>query len=390
MSLRRFAFACLLAFCIPAFMEAQDTAASSQLDARRVTRPRLAQGNGIWIKPRSTPLPGNEAVMVARLKDHSIKHVFLWTVHYNAARYAVFAPFIREAHRYGLTVHAVCATRETTVSQGVLSPALLTTAIREIAAYNTSHPEASLDGAQIDIEGVEGPELLKLLTAVHVPATLVFSAAIQPEEFHDNMEPSFAALLEKTDLSVLVPMLYTMDDIAYKGGTARFPLDIARLRARTTRLLSEIPSKGSLMIGLSAYDREFPVLKSTGGVDREYLNRLGTPDGLSQIASSPDSSYGVAHLTSAGKLLMSVSRQTNAGVNVYRFDYDTNHWVDVIETTPLGLRDAIAAADKGAAGDSRYVGACVWLYQTTFDPYSRRQEGLGSSILQAAPNSALR
>jgi hypothetical protein len=339
-------------------------------------RVRLAPGNGIWLKPATTKLPGHEADVVAACAAHSIKHVFLWTVGYTEARYAVFEPFIRQAHTHGLTVHALCVMKRTVTSEKKLSPALLDKALCQITAYNATHPDAAFDGAQIDIEDVSGPDLLQLLKQVHVPATLVLSAAIQPNEFYPDMESSWAAMIRETDLSLLVPMLYTMDDLFYKGGTVRTGFDIARLQARTAGMLSRLPSNGSLMIGLSGYDREYPVIKSTGAIDKDYLSRFHSADGFSEPALSPDSSYGMPGLLSAGKPLLSVCYQTNTGLSVYRFDYDTNRWLDVIETTPLCLRRSIAAANQGGAGHPCYVGACVWLYQTVFDSHSGRPDGL--------------
>jgi hypothetical protein len=129
------------------------------------------------------------------------------------------------------------------------------------------------------------------------------------------------------------------------------------------------------MVGLSGYDREYPVVKFTGAIDKDYLNQHENPDGFSESAFSPNSAYGVPHLVSAGKPLVSACYQTNTGLSVYRFDYDTNRWLDIIETTPLCLRRSIAAADRAGAGNPRYVGACVWLCQTVFDSHSERPDG---------------
>jgi hypothetical protein len=361
----------LLLLSTPAFLQGQTSAAPPPL-----ARARLAPGNGIWVKPKTTQLPGNEAALVALFKDHSIRHVFLWTVGYTDARYAVFEPFIRQAHANGLTVHALCAMKRTVTSEKQLSPALLTQAINQITAYNASHPDAAFDGAQIDIEDVSGQDLLKLLKAVHVPPSLVLSAAIQSDEFHSDMESSYASMVQETDLSVLVPMLYTMDDIHYKRGTARSRFDIAGLQAKTASLLSRLPTNGSLMVGLSGYDREYPIVKSTGAIDKKYLHQFDNPDGFSEMAFSPRSPYGVPRLASSSKALLSVCYQTNTGLSVYRFDYDTNRWMDVIETTPLCLRRSIAAAGQAGAGNAQYLGVCVWLCQTMFDSHSGRPDGL--------------
>ena len=153
-------------------------------------------------------------------------------------------------------------------------------------------------------------------------------------------------------------------------------LDCARFKAKTAHILSRLPSDGSLMIGLSGYDREFPVFKATGSVDQDYLKQRHNGDGFSESAFSPDSAYGVPQLLAAGKPLVSVDYQTNTGLSFYRFDFDANRWMDVIETSPLCLRRAIAAAAQGGAGDPRYVGACVWLWQTVFDSSSGRPDGL--------------
>ncbi len=367
----------LLLLAASTLVSGPDPSGQGAEPATRLTaRVRLAPGNGIWLKPATTRVPGHESELIAAIQAHAIKHIFLWTVGYTEARYAIFEPFIRQAHAHGLTVHALCAMKQTVLSQHQLSPDLLAKAISQITAYNARHPDAAFDGAQLDLENVSGPDMLQLLKQVHVPPALILSAAIQPDEFYPDMESSWPGMIRETDLSLLVPMLYTMDDIFYKHGTARPTLDIARFKAKTANILSRLPTDGSLMIGLSGYDREFPIFKSTGSVDQDYLKQRHNGDGFSEPAFSPYSAYGVPLLLAADKPLVSVVYQTNTGLSFYRFDFDTNRWMDVIETSPLCLRRAIAAGEQGGAGDPRYVGACVWLWHTVFDSSSGRLDGL--------------
>jgi hypothetical protein len=372
----RLIFASLLTSAIAASLEAQTPASPAQPASPPQARARLSPGNAIWLKPRNTRVPGHEAELIGILKAHSIKHVFLWTTGYTDTRYAIFEPFIRLAHTNGLTVHGLCCTDRMVKREKQLAPDLLTKCLSGIIAYNTSHPDAAYDGVQIDIEGVSGPALLNLLKQVHVPPSLILSAAIQPNEFYTDMEASWPSLVRETDLSVLVPMLYTMDDIYYKGGTARTHLDVEHIQAKTAKTLSQLPSNGSLLVGLSGYDREYPILKSTGAVDRHFLKQQDNPDGFSETAWSPEATYGVPQLVAAGKPLVSVTYQTNSGLSIYRFDYDTNLWFDVLETTPLCLRRSMAACDQAGAGKPGYLGSCVWLYHLVFDSHSGHQDGL--------------
>jgi len=216
----------LLLLATSTLVAGRDPAGKSAEPAPRpAARVRLAPGNGIWLKPATTRVPGHESELMAAFQAHAIKHIFLWTVGYTDARYAIFEPFIRQAHARDLTVHALCAMKQTVLSQHQLSPDLLTQVLSQITAYNARHPGAAFDGAQLDLENVSGPDMLKLLKQVRVPPKLILSAAIQPDEFYPDMESSWPSMIRETDLSLLVPMLYTMDDIFYKHGTARPALD---------------------------------------------------------------------------------------------------------------------------------------------------------------------
>jgi hypothetical protein len=334
----------------------------------------LPPGDGVWLSPTSTQVLGNEAAVVAGLKARALKHVFLWSAGKTHDFYADYAPFITQAHANGLTVHAVCATKATVTSGTALSSALLSNVLHEVFLYNTNYAAAPFDGVQMDVEGVSGAALLALVAGVQVPPELVFSAAIQPNEYYDGVEAYYASLLQNTDLDLLIPMLYIMDGMNYSGGAPTFTFNLARLQTKTASLLALLPAQGKMMTGLSAYDREYPVLKAGGGIDRNYLNALSAPDGLSQPAFSPSSSFGLPNLVDT-KALVEVNYLTNTATSVYRFDFTPTNWVDVIEMTPLGLRKSMAAADQGGAGDPQYLGTCTWVHHTTFDSYSGRQEG---------------
>ncbi len=343
-----------------------------------VAQPALPAGNGIWIKPSSTTIPGNEAAIISALQSRAIQHVFLWTTGYTNTQYTTFSPFIRQAHTNGLTVHALCATKATVTSGDALSTSLLSNVLQQVVIYNDNHADARFDGVQIDVEAVSGATLLSLVSAVHVPTNLVFSAAIQLNDFYPNVESAYSNLLGTTDLDLLVPMIYIMDSVYYSGGATAFSYNLSRIQTKTAQILSKLPVQGGLMIGLSAYDREFPVVKATGAIDHDYLDSYSSPDGFSQPAFSTNtaSSYSVPRLFAAGKTLVSVTNRADIGASIYRFDFDTNRWLDVVEYTPLGVRRSIAAADQGGAGDARYRGTCTWLYHTVFDNYSGRREGL--------------
>ena len=73
---------------------------------------------------------------------------------------------------------------------------------------------------------------------------------------------------------------------------------------------------------------------------------------------------------------MSVAYQPITGISSYRFNYNTTNWWDVNEMTPIGLGRSIAAANQAGSSDSRYVGACTFVYHTVLDSTSERQAGL--------------
>ena len=339
---------------------------------------QLARGNAIWIKPSSTTIPGNEAALVAGLNARAIKHIFLWTVAYKSTDYVTFTPFIQQAHAGGLTVHAICATKTTVSSGSQLSSALLSNYLAEVFIYNTNHPTAAFDGVQIDVEGVTGTNLFNLVAGVHVPDTLVFSADVQPEESYGTIESAYGPLLQNTDMDLLIPMLYSMDGIVYSGGSPGFMFPLSKIQTKTAHDLLLLPSTGRLMTGLSCYDCEYAISKSTGGIDWDYLTSINAPGGFTQPAFSTTagSRYTVPNLVSSNTPLVDVFYLTNTGVSQYRFDWDSSRWMEVLEMSPIGLRRAIAAADQAGSGDGRYLGTCTWLYNTVFDPYVGRQEGL--------------
>jgi hypothetical protein len=344
---------------------------------------KLAPGDGIWLKPVYNGVNhvlGKEAAVIADLETRSLKHIFLWTTKFNSSDYANYSTFIQLAHNKGMTVHGVCAVRSSIEVDDELSPALLSNYLNEVVSYNDSNPSARLDGVQIDIEGVPGEKLLALASAVTVPETLVFSAAVQPNEFFTSIESFYARLLQETDLDLLMPMLYIMDGIIYENSLPKFSFTLAKIRNKTASILSLLPQGGQLMTGIAGYDREYPVSKTTGKTDTDFLDQIGYSDGLSQPAFSTasGSKYSVPNLVAGNYPLVSVSYLTNTGVSAYRFDRAAGTWLDVLEMSPIGLRLSIAAADAAGTNDSRYVGACSWFYSTIYDPYINREEGLAA------------
>ena len=286
-------------------------------------------GNGVWIKPETTTVVGHEAAIIANLKARSLTHVFLWMTRKTSAEWVAYAPFIRQAHTNLMTVHSVCAVKSSvTNGAGELSPALLSGFINEVVTYNASQSEpARLDGVQIDIEGVYGTNLLALVSAVPVPETLVFSAAIQPNEFHSGMESCYWNLLQNTDLDLLIPMVYVMDGIYYSSGTNKYTFTVPGIATKTDQLLALLPSQGRMMTGLSAYEYEYAVFKG-GGRDSDFPG-----NGLNQPAFGTGT-YAVPNLAALYPLA-SVTYQSNGGLSVYRFDRDADHWFDVLELPPI-------------------------------------------------------
>jgi hypothetical protein len=359
---------------------------------------QMAPGNGVWLEPADTTVVGNEAAIVTTLKSGAIKHVFLYTIGYTSSQYAPYAAFIQQAHGSGLTVHAVCANGGNVTSNGALSSILLSNALNQVFTYNSNYPAAMFDGVQMDVEGVAGSSLLALAEGVHVPTNLVFSAAIQADEFYSGIEADYASLLADTDLDVLIPMIYIMDGMYYSGGVAKFTYTITGISSKTTEMLNEIAStQGQLMTGLSSYDYEFPVSISSGDVDYSFDGYPSSDIPFSSYAWSPSSTFGVPNLAATVPVVdvqyltnAPNSIYPNAGVSIYRFAFNSTDWMDVAEMTPDGLANSISAANQGGNGNSHYVGTCLWVYHTTFDKYSERQVGLiGGNTNYPAPAAGL-
>jgi hypothetical protein len=311
---------------------------------------------------------GNEAALVSVLSGRAIKHVFLWTTSYTSGEFTEFTPFIQQAHASGLTVHAIVAVKSMITNSTGLSSELLQNRLNELISYNANHPTAAFDGVQIDIEGVTGLALFNVVQGVSVPETLVFSADVQPNEFYSGVESYYDDLLQSTDLDLLIPMIYIMDGAWYSSGTNRYTFTVPGIATKTDQLLALLPAQGRMMTGLSGYDQEFGVVKG-GGIDSSLSCNGGNHSAMGT------GNCAVPHLLGLYPL-SDVSYQSNAGLSVYRFDVDSNSWLDVVEMPPIGLRRSIAAADQAGAGDARYVGTCTWLYHTVFDTASGRPEGL--------------
>jgi hypothetical protein len=318
---------------------------------------------------------GYEAAVVATLQARSIKHIFLYSTGLTSSQYVQYATFVQTAHGSGMTVHPVVCTQTTVTSGGSLSSSLLSNLLQQVVMYNNStNPASRFDGMQIDIEGVTGPTLLACVQGVTVPYPLVFSAAVQPDEFN-SVESSYSNLLATTSLDVLIPMIYIMDDLDYSGGnltTNGFSITGAdSISYKTTEILAKTRSTGQIMTSLSAYDYEFAVIKG-GGEDSSVPG-----NGDSEIAFS-NGTYAVPHLA-ATYSLVSVTYQPIIGVSTYRFNYSSTDWFDVDEMTPVGLGLSIAAANNAGTNSSyssNYVGTCTFVYHTVFDSTSERQQGL--------------
>lgn len=346
---------------------------------------RLTPGSGIWIRRGDTPqVTNNPALVVNNLQSRSVKHIFLFTVGVSSANYAQYAPLVQAAHSSGMTVHAICASNSNVTTNypttGTLSPLLLSNAIQQVVMYNDSTNAASrFDGVQMDVEGKNGAVLLALMQGVTVPASLVFSAAVQPDEFAPSaptapyyIESYYSNMLATTSLDVLIPMIYIMDALGYKNGNLTYSFALTgshSIAYKTTEIINRLPSYGQMMTGLSAYDYEAAVNKTNGP--------NWTPTGGwwgSQMAFS-GGTYAVPHLA-AHYPLVSVTYQPITGISSYRFDYSTTNWWDVNEMTPVGLGLSIAAADTAGGSDPRYAGVASFVYHTIFDSTSQRQAGL--------------
>ena len=241
---------------------------------------RLAPGSGIWIRRGDTPqVTNNPALVVNNLQSRSVKHIFLFTVGVSSANYAQYAPLVQTAHSSGMTVHAICASNSNVTTNypttSTLSSLLLSNAIQQVVMYNDSTNAASrFDGVQMDVEGKDGAVLLALMQGVTVPSSLVFSAAVQPDEFAPKaptapyyIESYYSNMLATTSLDVLIPMIYIMDALGYKNGNLTYSFALTgshSIAYKTTEIINRLPSYGQMMTGLSAYDYEAAVNKTNG------------------------------------------------------------------------------------------------------------------------------
>jgi hypothetical protein len=128
---------------------------------------------------------------------------------------------------------------------------------------------------------------------------------------------------------------------------------------------------GKFMIGLSSYDRQYIVPNG-------YSGGIWTLSPTSDRAFDPSATRGIPTLIgpSLNKTLIHCYFDAAAGVSVYRFSWDSTNTIDVVETTPLGVREMIRAVENVALSDSAYIGSCLWQYQDTWSAYTKRDEGL--------------
>jgi len=327
--------------------------------------PAPMRGDAIWIL--SDEVLGNESQVVNNLKAHNIKAVFIMPQNYSRHdNLWLFAEFIRQAHANNITVHAVTFASS---DGSVPDVSEVQQSIEAVVAYNATNPDAKFDGVQLDIENTSAHELYELFRELKVPADLVFSAAVQ---FYGHSS-RFLDLLSDTDLDVLIPMLYIMDFQAYQNGSPVFPA-FSLINLNTVLTLARIGDFGYMLTGLSSYDRQIILPKNFSG---NIWGQLEAKGGrlIDMPAFDPTNRYSVPQLVWSGRELVSVTYYPHSGVSVYRFKWSPTEVIDVIETTPLGLRLAMDAANK-EAGNRQYLGTALWKYETTFDAYSARSAGL--------------
>lgn len=340
--------------------------------------PPLVAGQGIWLR-HETRIIGNEACIVSNLKSYGIKHVFLFSVGLTSIRYAQYGKFLQTAHANNLTVHAICANN---LNVGITNVVALQNAIDQVVIYNDSTNVASrFDGVQMDVEGATGPALLALMRGVNVPSSLVFSAAVQPDEFAPKaatppygIESYYSNMVASTSLDLLIPMIYIMDGLAYSETNLVHCFCVMgngsdTIAAKTSEMLARIPSNAMMMIGLSGYDYEAAIRK-TGGPNWSLTG--GWWGSEMAFSSGP---YAVPFM-SRHFPLVSVNYQVNTGISTYRFDYNGTNWWDVNEMTPIGFGLSIVAANRGGMEHSNYMGTVAFLYSTFFDSTSGRRWGM--------------
>ena len=327
--------------------------------------PAPIKGNAIWIL--SDAVLGSESQIVNNLKAHNIKAVFIMPQNYaRQDNLWFFTEFIRQAHANNITVHAVALA---SADGSVPDVSDVQQAIDDVVTYNAANPDAQFDGVQLDIENTSAGELYELFAKLRVPDTLVFSAAVQ---FY-NHSSRFLDLLSGTDLDVLIPMLYIMDSQSYQHGLPVFP-SFSWVNLNTVLTLARINDFGYMLTGLSSYDRQIILPKNFTG---NIWGQLEASGGrlIDRPAFDSTNRYSVPQLVWSGREPVSVKYYPHSGVSVYRFQWSQTEVIDVIETTPLGVRLAMAAADK-EAGNRQYLGTALWKYETTFDAYSIRSAGL--------------
>lgn len=401
-----------------------------------VAQRRLVAGNAIWLDPDRIP-------PLDTLNDMAIRHLFVYHKIGSVEEYSNrYHEFILDAHSRDMTVHFVCYDESQPISSEAQE------AINVALAYNAQHPEAVIDGLQLDVEGISGDEIYAFIRTLCVPSSLVFSAALQIDmkgRFGDLVTPKGPTA--GTDLDLIIPMIYIMDDQPpYVGGTPTIQT-YDWLVSQAHDCLSRLGANGQYMVGISSYDRQILVprlytgtiwslapdkLFTEGGSttslidfdlsgddniwkDAQLWFKSGANDERSRtvsgflsgahllsfsmplptsvaagdeyrlsllrdgfaFASSESNDRGVPGAVSSGRILEWVHHYNESGVSLYRFGWDSTKWLDVIETTPEGVRRSREAVDDAIGDDQKYVGSSFWWYPTTFEPHSGRQEGLG-------------
>ncbi|MBN2009475.1 hypothetical protein JW960_09040 [candidate division KSB1 bacterium] len=342
---------------------------NSAVRSLTILGPANPAGNAIWID--ANKITGNGEQVLNQFLSHDIKTIFLNAEFYSISDFENKIDFTNLAHNstYQMSVHALVYGSSAADNP---TSAIVQNRIDIVRNFNNLHPESYLDGVQVNIEGKDSDFLFNLINDLNVPANLIFSAAVQINNYDKYTE-----LARDTDLDLLIPMLYIMDaQGAYTNGQPSFS-NYDMISNNTSVTLQEVGNNADadVLIGLSSYDRELIVPKAFSGNIWNDLEGVGGQR-IDNLALDPNNTYSIPSLIQNGKTLISVDYISDAGVSWYRFEWDASKYIDVIETTPLGLRQSDIVADQVGNDNSQYLGSAIWVYDYTFDGTSQREDGL--------------
>ncbi|MDP8248350.1 MAG: LamG domain-containing protein [Candidatus Tritonobacter lacicola] len=281
--------------------------------------------------------------------------------------------------------------------------------IDEAVQYNESctDPLEKLDGITVVYEFADIPrnqdtldQMLNLYQNLLVPPDIIFTA--HSWIFHHWIPDlcRFEELINETHVDAIMPMMYELlygvdcCHHQYEDGEPFLVSYSDYTRDLISRGMECMGPGGYYINHGSSWDDFYVVDKTSGKVvpnSGEHKKLYAMMDAITPEKGSAfymdeehpeEDIYGITALLDQVKELQWVRHYNEAGISIYRFDYNEtgylNHWIDIWETTAVGWRRQVEAATEGAidAGlEDAFVGGIACMYESTFDGVSGRDEG---------------